>query len=510
MELELKRNRLEHYETGSELTWTQEETAETIVPDYCPDIARIIAANGCTYLHSRELREDHAELSGTICLTVLYVPEKEGGIRSLDINIPFTSKSERGSFAGSQILLADTQIEFLETRMLNPRKLFTHCKLVHRATGYRKGQLCFCSDIEGAKDLCLEKLQEERSAILLSSIAEKDFTFTEEISISSGRCGAAALLHSQVSTVVTETKLVGSKLIFKGMFHVQILYRGTDDTYGMTTAEMPFSQIMEAEAAGERTTVNLALQLTGAEFRIMAESDEHKIDVTLYLHAAAQLREKHSLQLLSDLYSTAWDTSYEAAPLHMISGHRCFTHRQTVREVLEMGGRAESLLALWVTCGPVSVSGSERASVRTNLLIRAVVLDEGGAPMLAERRMEITGQLDLPQDEKIHVRACCPEIPQGTLMDRGIEVRFPVEFAVEAVVEQNRVCISSVSLDESAPRDMSGAPSLVLRRMGKRESAWDLAKSCNSTIADLLAANQLEKVDDIPSDRLLLIPRKRA
>ena len=40
MELELKKAGFDTYEIGGELTLTQEETAETIVPDYCPDIAR--------------------------------------------------------------------------------------------------------------------------------------------------------------------------------------------------------------------------------------------------------------------------------------------------------------------------------------------------------------------------------------------------------------------------------------------------------------------------------------
>ena len=35
MELELKKTCLDAYETSAELTLTQEETAETIVPDYC-------------------------------------------------------------------------------------------------------------------------------------------------------------------------------------------------------------------------------------------------------------------------------------------------------------------------------------------------------------------------------------------------------------------------------------------------------------------------------------------
>lgn len=50
MELELKKACLDAYETGGELVLTQEETAETIVPDYCPDIARVIETEAkCTY-----------------------------------------------------------------------------------------------------------------------------------------------------------------------------------------------------------------------------------------------------------------------------------------------------------------------------------------------------------------------------------------------------------------------------------------------------------------------------
>ena len=49
MELELKKAGFDTYEIGGELTLTQEETAETIVPDYCPDIARIIETEGGSF-----------------------------------------------------------------------------------------------------------------------------------------------------------------------------------------------------------------------------------------------------------------------------------------------------------------------------------------------------------------------------------------------------------------------------------------------------------------------------
>ena len=114
MELELKKASLDAYEAAGELTLTQEETAETIVPDYCPDIARIIETTGQVYLHSRELRDGRGSISGTVRVSVLYTPEGEAGIRTLELNIPFTAEAEGRGLPESGILLAETETELLE------------------------------------------------------------------------------------------------------------------------------------------------------------------------------------------------------------------------------------------------------------------------------------------------------------------------------------------------------------------------------------------------------------
>ena len=156
MELELKKTNLDNYEICGEVTLTQEETTEVIVPDYCPDIARIISADSKVYLHSRELRDGKASVSGTVRVTVLYTPDGESGIRTLEFAMPFNAESDSRTLADCVFLEADTRTEFLESRMLNPRKVFTHCKLVTRLTGYQKVPLCFCSDLEAEERLCVE------------------------------------------------------------------------------------------------------------------------------------------------------------------------------------------------------------------------------------------------------------------------------------------------------------------------------------------------------------------
>jgi len=513
MELELKKTSLNTYEVNGEILLSQEETAETIVPDYCPDIARIIATEGKLHIHSRELREGKANISGNVRVTVLYTPDEEGGIRTLEFAIPFHAEGEARALSGSQYLLANAETELLETRMLNPRKIFTHCKLLVRVTGYQKKPLCFSADIqEGGEKLAVEKRMELQCAILLTNITEKDYTFTEEINLSPGREGAVELLSSQVSGTVTETKLVGNKLIFKGLFLACLLYRSRNGRCASVTAELPFSQIMEVEGAAEGAVPSVQLQVTGTDFQINGDDPEgRQIAVTFYFRATALLREERELTLLNDLYSTAYEVAYEAMPLSLVSFYDTLSRRQTLREVLEIGVVADSILAIHASCGSVSVS-QEKANVtlRTSVNVRVMYLDEGGVPLVAERSIDASCVMEVPEHCTVTAEAVCGEEVQGSIGDRGIEVRFPVDFQVEATSKTKKISISSAKLDLEKPKDLAGTPSLVLRCLGKQEGIWDLAKQYNTTIAAILAANQLETEEEISREKLLLIPRKRA
>lgn len=512
MDLELKKSCLDAYEAAGSITLTQEETAETIVPDYCPDIARIVKTDGTVYLHSRELRDGKAEVSGTLRVNVLYTPDGEKGLRTLGFTIPFTAESERGSFPQGRHLTAETEVASLETRMLNPRKVFTRCKLVTRLTAFEKTQIAFCSDAEAEAPLCVEKRQASLHSVFMTHILEKDFTFTDDLTLSPGREGAAELLSSRIRSSITDIKTVGNKLILKGAFPVNVLYRSVDGTCASSDAELPFSQIMEMEDAAEDASADIQMQITGADLQISGDDPEgRQFAVTLYLHATAFLYQEREVTILEDLYSTSYHTSYDAAPLILTSFRESMTRRQTVREVLEIGVVADSILSLTADCGAVSVGREGAASVlRTMVTIRALYLDEGGAALVAERGMEVSCHLDLPEDCHVSAKGICPEELQGSIGERGIEVRFPVEFCIRAESKVKRVCISAAKLDTDTPKDTASAPSLVLRCMHKQESAWDLAKKYHTTIADILAANQLETEADLPRDTLLLIPKKRA
>ena len=77
--------------------------------------------------------------------------------------MPFTAETDGKALPECAALLADTETEFLETRMLNPRKVFTHCKLVTRLTGFRNRPLCFTTDVEAGPELAGREKAGDRS-----------------------------------------------------------------------------------------------------------------------------------------------------------------------------------------------------------------------------------------------------------------------------------------------------------------------------------------------------------
>ena len=149
MDLELQRLTLEGYRGAAQVMFTQEETLESIVPDACPDIARIISASGRACLKDKELGEGALRLTGTARVTVLYIPEGEELPRSLEVSIPFQCVRDDPRFHAGCPVLADLQAASADARTLNPRKILTRVELSVWAAAYEQERKELTADLTG-------------------------------------------------------------------------------------------------------------------------------------------------------------------------------------------------------------------------------------------------------------------------------------------------------------------------------------------------------------------------
>ena len=468
MELELDRTQRSGYEAVLDTTVCREETLESIVPDACPDILRICDTEGVVCLRDKVLQDGRVELSGSVRAALLYLPDGEEGIRRMEVELPFSCTLEHPALTPLCRVVALPRVQGADARLINPRKVLVRVDLAFCVQVYAPVEDDICSGVLAPEEAGVQQMSEQCDACTTVCVQEKPFTFSDEISLSGSKPEAEELLKCRAALRCSESKVIGNKLIFKGESQLQMLYRSSAG--GLCTAEyeLPFSQIMEITGAGEESTCDVYVVLTGLDCALDS-GDGRTISVSMGLLAQAVVREERTLQMLTDVYSTAFQLTAES---------RTYT------------------------------LGRRRVTLTAEANVTVLYLTEDGARTSITRQLQAACPLELPEEASCSCHCGCTAPVFATPTTGGIEVRFPVGFRYTAMTSRTTAAVSAVHMDEGTPRDHSGQPSIVLRMVGNGERLWDIAKSYGTTAQDIMCANALEE-DVAPEGQLLLIPRKR-
>ncbi len=510
MELKLQKADHEYYETLRFAPFPCETMRENIVPDSCGDIARIVDTTGAVCLTGRELTADGRFCaSGIVAASVLYIPEKEEGLRSLHFEIPFQCYGEGQGDASCENLDIRGELRSIDTRVLNPRKVLTRANLVLYPTLCRHVSLSVCTGVAGGEEEGIQLLREEKQTRVSAGVREKEFSFSEELPLSPGRGGAEEILSARVDVRGTDSKLIGSKLVVKGFLAATVLYRESGGRLGLLQQELPFSQILEGGGFDEDCESEAAYRLLGLDCRVGSESapdDACTLTLSVSLCTRVTVWKRLEIGFIADLYSTSAEVACQMEELELGEDSQQSVRRQNVRELLETGTAVRSVIDTEISCGGARLEGGEW---KIPVWARCLYLDENEALGSVRREFPISipdemeeGGLDCQGE------ACCRGDVIANITPEGIELRFPVECEVSSVRRRRYLCVSGGETEEES-QENGPAPSLILRKMGEGESLWAIAKQYRATREGILSVNELADESQITPDKLLLIPRAR-
>ena len=510
MELKLKTEQVEHYEALARTPFSFETTQEAIVPDYCADVARIVDTTGCVLVHSKELTSDgRLEVNGVLKATVLFVPDTGGQAAALHLSIPFHHCCEGKDYPHCSHYSVRGRLAGIDSRLLNPRKLLTRAEIVLEVAACRPKTMVLSVAAEDEEACGLQLLRDSAEATVITEVLEREFTYVEEMTLSASRRGIQEILDSRTEIYPAETKIIGSRLVLKGIVRGEILYRDTAGELGTLSQEYLFSQIAETAVPEDRGEARASFSLTGFEYLIGSEDsgdDIHTVTMSLHIHSDIQVMENRRLEFLADMYSTSREVTLERQTLQLAENLRLQSRKQAMREVLETGAAVREVVCASVRCGACTcTAGDCGISAEAPLTIKCLYLDENGALLLAEKEVRIKGEAE--GTGNISGIQCPGEITAAPSPE-GIEARFTLEFVMDSGSRIQKPCVVSAEMEET-PLSAERRASLVLRKFDKGMRLWDIAKLYRTTGADILAANQLEGEEGITSDRLLLIPNHR-
>lgn len=508
MELEFDRDTIIGYETAAEMTLCQEETLESIVPDACPDILRIVDVCGQAELRGKQARENSAVVSGFVRATILYLPEGQDGVRRMEVGLPFTCQLEAPGLSDRGVVLASPRLRSAEARALNPRKVLLRVDLAVDIKACQPVERTVCRGVLEDEENTICQRQFQGETYLISTIQEKNFTFSERVRVPSGQSEAGQLMALRAQPICTESKLIGSKLIFKGAVELSMLLQEAGGNLVSSHESLPFSQVMEVSGAGEENDCEISVELSDVQWETLLE--EHGIlEVTLELIAQAQVRGRRPVTLLQDLYSTFRQMEVDNEKQLLWQQVEQSVRPQAIRELLETGELVRSVVDSRLALGPVSQSREgNQLILNAETWITVLYLDEQEQLQCIRNMIPVSLRMECPAE---HLCSCTSQC-QGEVFAApgagGVEVRFTLEFHCRTQRQLAVSCVKYAKLGDVRHSEPGDAPSLILRLATPGEGLWELAKTYGTTREQILQANELTE-EELPEGKMLLIPKVR-
>ena len=315
MDLELKWRDLTWFEVLGRATATHEEALETAIPEYCPDMNRIVDATGQLQIRDREITGGAVMVSGMVSVRVLYSSEESSGLRSLEVSVPFRCTQEGGNLAACRVLRAEGRLLLTEAKAVSARRLYVRVLPEVTVTGYGEMHGRLCCAAEG--DASLAVRTRETPLRLLSAVAEKQCPFTQETMLQTGQETPEEVLADRLTLRVTDWQNVGTKLLVKGEARLCVLYRGEQQGLCIHEAARPFSQILDGIEAAEDGECAVEPLVIEAQTRVLRTEGACGFGVSAQVSLFVRPWRQERVQIVEDLYSTRADMAIRREPVRI-------------------------------------------------------------------------------------------------------------------------------------------------------------------------------------------------
>lgn len=500
MELELKMQELACCEKTQAVVLSHEESLETAIPEYCPDVARIVEAVGQLKIRDKTLSAGRLTVSGTVKVTILYTSEESAGLRSMMLPIPFTCVTDDPRLQNSRSICVCGRLQLVEARAVTARKLYVRVIPQFEIEGICDAAYTFCSETEQAPGLHTRRREEE--LLLLTGTWERAFPFNQEFLAEPSRGIPEDLLLDRVFLRIGGCQRVGGKLLIKGDAAVTVLYRTDSSDLCSHEAVLPFSQIVDAPQLPDEATYQAEAWAEEFDTRLVRTDGGVGFGIAMRIGLLIKIYEKKVVAYIDDLYSTKNDTQVERHTQHLDQVQPTQNWHQEVIQRLDFGQGRPFACVTGLECSTVSmIPEGDHVSLQTNLRVKLLYLDESGAPVSAERSVDVAVQLPQMPDR---ARAACAPVVMN-LGSNSCELRIPVDFFTEQTVSRSLETLASAEWQE---RSIKEQPSLILRRTAAGEDLWDIAKAYQTDPRLIQSANDLKEGETLP-DGMLLIPKTR-
>lgn len=479
------------------------------LPDYCPDIEKILKCSLTPKIQSKTLSGGQLQVEGFCVVNVLYVERAKKSIRCCEQTVNFSQSFSLKETPENPVIITKTKSEYINCRALSPRRL-----VMHGAFSLYAKVICSSETkiFAPETDKALETNVLNVKCVNLVSLCQEQFSISEEVSVGD-KPPVEAVLHSAVSVNITDNKAVTGKLMINGEINLKMLYI-TDVENGETAKLdyiLPFNQIIDCEGIDENTVNCLNCEIMSYEIRLKNDVMSEKPSVLLDLKLCIT-EEGYALRnenIIVDAYSVEYQTRPLFDNLPVIGEITCINDNHIEKSSVGISdGKISKIINIYsdnINSESCFEEGMLKTSGKINVCILA--LNEDNLPVFIERTIDYSNKTTAESDcnNILSVQPRVASISYRLADDNNIELRCEIKTQIIAVNKMIVRSVQEVEVYEDKPIKPDNC-ALTLYFAEKGETLWDIAKAHNTKLDMLLEENSVEK-QIVEAPCMLLIPR---
>ncbi len=503
-------------ETVLDETQEQDVTLDYVLPDYDPEIFRVICCEMQPSVISYQLSSGRLTYELSVELRVLYCGQGSKALQCVTQALNYSKSLDVPNAKDCDpVFYFYPKSDYVSCRATGKRRMDVRgaVSVRIRANAQRKQEVI--SEIFGME---MQLQRQPVTAAAEKRTAVKNVSLSEEITLGASKPPVQGILRCSARASQGERSIIAGKLVARGEVVADVLYRGAGNDNDAAMESMhftiPYSQIVDMDQIDETFTGTADAQVVSFIVKPIADSsgDLRILQCSAELRLTCSACKTRTVSIVTDAYSTRYLCDCTSVPLHVDSAPIPLSETFPCTATIHAGESGAEIVSD-LRCRVKNVSMSVQAKqgkIRISGMLCASVLtlDGDGMPVLLEREEAFEEQIPLnlqTDDALLYASAEPADCSYHLGADGVISIKCSVRICGTLYPTAMVQGVTQVQVDEEKKiiRDNDCALRLYYGTAG--ESVWEIAKRCSTKVSAITEENDLSG-DILTQSGMLLIP----
>ena len=475
----------------------QELTQDVKLSEGMGDVGRILACNGQIMVRNKQWRNGTFQLNGGVLAWIIYEPEAGGSSYCVETWMPFQMRCDSAESDSDAIVSATALLRDISARQIAGRKLLVRAEISVLFDAFVSENTDVFEPCDLPDDVHV--LRENYPIIVQWDQGDKTFSIDESLSLSDGCPLPKKICSYNIYPVVSEQKIMGDKLLFRGVTSLHIVYKDDVGEICGWNCELPFSQYVQLEKECSAVGTSRVIPIvSSAELEL---SEDGKIQWKAGITCQYAIFDSYNLALVKDAYSTKRKIHLHQDTLSVpaVLSRETVTH--DAQQPVNLGS-VRTTMASFAPEHPRVYSDADGYHVEIGGKFSVFGFDNEGVFRQVCSNWDDTFSVAAADNVKLDVML----IPntKASVMNDGLKLTASASLQLDVIAFASDGIPMITGIDVGEPVVFTEErPGLIIKRAGDM-CLWDIAKESGSTVSAIKEANGLQQEPN--PDQVLLIP----